>query len=283
MMDSLKNHWIELVTIIIGSIILIVNNLVLKDVIPFLVPVVNVIGGLIASVPAVLIFYARYRTTREIEEQFISFLKDLEDSINSGMTLPLALSQCSKKDYLSLSKHVNDLASQIEWGVPFEKALENMSKKIPSLPVKRAIATIIETYKVGGKISDTLGSVNRSLVTIQKLKKERSSSVHSQIVTSYIIYFIFVFILVIMQSFLLPTITQQSITTALVQSPITGIQTTMYADVFITFIIIQGFFAGLASGKMAEGSLIAGLKHSVFLIIAGYAIFSLASQIKFSI
>jgi flagellar protein FlaJ len=34
--------------------------------------------------------------------------------------------------------------------------------------------------------------------------------------------------------------------------------------------LIQGFFSGLVAGKMGEGSVTSGLKHSVVMITAGY-------------
>ena len=53
----------------------------------------------------------------------------------------------------------------------------------------------------------------------------------------------------------------------------------VFSQGFVLFIIIQGFFAGLATGKMSEGTIVAGLKHSIFLIIAGYGIFSIVVSI----
>jgi flagellar protein FlaJ len=34
--------------------------------------------------------------------------------------------------------------------------------------------------------------------------------------------------------------------------------------------IVQGFFGGLVAGKMGEGSISAGLKHSLIMMILGY-------------
>jgi len=271
----------ELVSVAVGVVILIFSNLYVSQYASFLVSFLNILGGLIASVPPVFLFYARYRKNKEIEEQFIVFIRDLNDSINSGMTLPLALNHCSKRNYLSLSKYVNEISAQVDWGIPFEKALKNFSDKIHSLAVKRAVTTITETYKVGGKLTDTLEAISRALITIEKIKKERSASVRSQVVTSYMIYFVFIFILVVMQVFLIPALSQKP-ATGLTES-ITGggaVSSKMFSDVFVVFIIIQGFFAGLVTGKISEGTLISGLKHSVILILLGYAIFSFATQFQ---
>jgi flagellar protein FlaJ len=278
-------YWKQLAFVFVGAVIIIFNVLFVMDSLPILFPILNVVGGLIATAPPILIFYTRYKTNMEIEQQFVVFMRDLSSSINAGMTLPLALNHCSKNDYMSLGPYVNDMAAQVDWGIPFKRALETFAKKTESVSVKRSITTIIETYKVGGKISDTLEAINRSLVTVEKIKKERSSSVHSQVVTSYMIFFVFIFILIILQSFLIPSLTQRSVSDValtITQAPQTLPSGQEYSQIFTIFIIMQGFFAGLATGKMAEGSLVSGLKHSIILIIVGYLTFSLASQFQLS-
>ncbi len=273
----------ELVSIIAGVVILLVNFLFISVELPFLAPLVNVAGGLIAVVPSIWIFYSRYRRAREIEAQFVTFVHDLTDAINSGMTLPLALDQTSRRNYFSLSPLVKDMAAQVEWGIPFKQALEIFAKRSGSTPVRRAVTTIIETYKVGGKISDTLNAIGESLLTINRIKEERSASVHAQIVTSYLIFFVFIAILVILQTFLIPALSPPAgLTGGVITSPTAGLQD-VYNTSFINFIIIQGFFAGLVTGKMAEGSIVAGFKHSILLIVVGYTIFSMASQFQFGL
>ena len=139
----------EIIFISIGIVILIVNNFFVFPIFPAIVPILNVIGGLIAVVPPLLVFYIRYRLNIEIEQQFILFVRDLTESINSGMTLPLALEHSLKKDYAALSPYIKKMSAQVNWGIPFQKALGIFAKNIESLPVKRAVRTIIQTYKVG--------------------------------------------------------------------------------------------------------------------------------------
>ena len=270
----------EIISVIIGITILAINYFELADIIPFIVPLMNVLGGLIAVVPPSWVFYSRYKRSKEVEQQFVIFIRDLTDSINTGMTLPVALEHCSKKDYLALSTHINDMVAQVQWGVPFRKALKIFAKKTKSVPIKRAVTTIIEMYKVGGKVSDTLDAVGESLIEIGKIKEERTASVHSQIITSYLIYFVFIFILVILQTFLIPALAE----VPEASGTDTGTsQSFISADSFINFIIVQGFFAGLVTGKMAEGSVVAGFKHSILLIATGYTLFSFASQFQISL
>ena len=90
----------EIIFVVVGSAILALNFLFIAESLPFIYPIINVLGGLIAAVPPLWVFYSRYKRNKEIEQQFVVFIKDLTDSINSGMTLPIALDHLSKKDYL---------------------------------------------------------------------------------------------------------------------------------------------------------------------------------------
>ena len=130
-----------------GAAIIILGNLVVIELLPFVVPLFNMIGGLLIVLPVVMSLYTRYSVKKEMESQFISFIMDLSDSVDSGMTLPMALEHCSKRDYRSLSKHINSLVVQVNWGVPFRKALESFAKRTRSRSIHRAVSTILETYR----------------------------------------------------------------------------------------------------------------------------------------
>jgi flagellar protein FlaJ len=39
--------------------------------------------------------------------------------------------------------------------------------------------------------------------------------------------------------------------------------------------MLQAFFGGLAAGKMGEGDITSGLKHSIILLTCGYLIFKI--------
>lgn len=272
-------YLIEGVSISAGLGLITINLLYIAEANPIIGTVLNIIGALIAMVPPVLSFYSRFRIAKEIDEQFIVFLMDLTEAIDSGMTLPMAMKHCAKREYRSLTPHIRSISAQVDWGISFRDALNIFSKKVTSVPIKRAIGTILETYEVGGKITDTLKAVGGTLIEINKIKEERTVSVHSQILTSYLIFFVFIFILVVLQTFLLPALSGGDIPGVGGSGMESSIPIEVYSQGFMNFIIIQGFFAGLATGKMAEGSIVAGLKHSVVLIIIGYTVFSFAGQI----
>ena len=91
--------------------------------------------------------------------------------------------------------------------------------------------------------------------------------------TGYIIFFVFLLVMIGLQKFLVPTLGDVSI--GEITSPMEGIET-QYNEMFRNLIIIQGLFAGLVIGKMAEASVVAGVKHSLVLLIVGVLVYTLS-------
>ncbi|MBU5678322.1 MAG: type II secretion system F family protein [Candidatus Aenigmatarchaeota archaeon] len=209
-------------------------------------------------------FYIKYSTTRkirEIEEMFPNFLRDVTANIGTGMTLPQAIRATKDNDYKSLSKYVKEISAKLDWGIDFEKVLNDFAEKSNSSIIKRSVKTIIETHRSGGKVSSVLDAISESQQMIERIRKERQASVYSQILNGYIIYFVFIGVMIALSRFLIP---------ALGGAEATGEFGKIFKEMFRNLLIIQGIFSGLAIGKMAEGSVFAGFKHSLVLVTVAY-------------
>ena len=220
------------------------------------------IGILIGLLPYFMSIYSKYVENLEIERKFSDFLVDVKNGIKSGMTLPQAIKSTKGNNYGALTKYVKMIIAQVDWGIPFEKILYNFSKGRTE-NTKRMISTIIETHKGGGNISEILEYVVKASSEIQRLKDERKSELYSQVITGYVIFYVFLGIILSLHVYLLPSLSSLS------QSSF------RYDNMFRWLIIIQGFFSGLVVGKMSEGRIVAGLRHSLIFVLTGYVIFSL--------
>ena len=105
---------------------------------------------------------------------------------------------------------------------------------------------------------------------MNKIRKERFSAIYNQMLTGYAVFFMFVGVLIVLKSYLVPSLFSFGTTVA-------GIEdiNSFYNMTFQWLIIIEGFFSGLVVGKMANGSLAAGIKHSLILTAIGYGAFYL--------
>ncbi|MBI2583382.1 MAG: type II secretion system F family protein [Candidatus Aenigmarchaeota archaeon] len=231
----------------------------------------SLLNGLAAftalSIP-VYVRYKEYRRLRKIEDEFPRFVEDFTNNISVGMPLPAALSETAGNNYGELTPFVQEMSSKVEWGVPFGKILEYFGEKTQSALIARTVRGIIQAHDSGGRLADVMSSMSNAVRELDKVKKERSASVFSQMITGYFIFFVFVGIMVVMASFLIPLLSSG----AEAETGTIG----LYQNIFLSLVLVQGIFAGLGIGKMAEGSLTAGLKHSFVMAVVGYTVLAVA-------
>ncbi len=219
---------------------------------------------------------------REIEEQFLELSRALESTVRSGVPLPQALLQVSDTDYGSLSPYVKKLANQVTWGIPLSKALITFSKDTENKVITKTVSILIEAEQSGGNVDQVLHAVTESVLQVKKIKDERRSDAYAQIVQGYFIFFIFIIIMLTMQIYLVPQLSDAG------GSVLSGLSGNIEAlteeakptlldldKIFTGLIVVQGVFSGLVIGKFSEGDLKSGLKHSLILAITGYLIISI--------
>ncbi|MBI2133762.1 type II secretion system F family protein [Candidatus Woesearchaeota archaeon] len=242
--------------------------------------------------------FAENRRQKELESRFPEFVRNLTGAIKSGMPAASAVIHVAESDYGALTPYVKKLANQIEWAIPFRKAFINFGKETNNPVIKRAIATVIQAEQAGGNIEDVLYSITESLIEIKKIREERKSSIHSQIMQSYIIFFVFLGVMIIIQNLLIPYMTSFSggavgiVQNAESQAIITKVSISISSPsefagsvsawilsmygIFLMLSLIQGFFAGVVLGKLAEGDMTSGLKHSLIMMTFAFIIITLS-------
>ena len=290
------------ISLVIGIIIAVVDFMVFFHS-GFFVPILFV-ALTIAWMQFWIDYFQEIQRQKEIEERFPEFVRNLTSSIKSGMPISRAIIYVGTADYGTLTPHIKKLAHQVEWAIPIHKALDTLSEDTENPVIKRAIATVIEAEKSGGNIEDVLESVTASLISIKKIKLERKAAIHSQMMQSYIIYIIFIGVMVIIQNVLVPYITNmqgvsfggevqtletQATSTLLdkvsidLSTPRTlitslGAWLSSFYGVFLMLSIIQGLFTGLVIGKLSEGELRSGAKHSLILVSIAILVISIAQK-----
>ena len=248
----------------------------------FLVGIALVVLGL----PFLFTFVIESNVEKEKNERFLEFARNLAESVKAGTPIGQSILNMRTKNFGTLTPHIQKLANQISLGIPISKAFHTFAADIDSDTVKRAIGLIREAEGAGGEIDSILNSVSRSIYQIEKLKKERKAAIYNLVVQGYIIFFIFIGIMLVMQFKILPltagvgTIGSVGSASGLgsVGSELgnglnaSGISINELTRPFLYLLLIQGVFTGFAIGKLAEGSIKAGIKHSFILVIAAFLI-----------
>ena len=242
------------------------------------------IGIGIGALPFVISTIFEGKKEEKIDEMFLEFTRNLAESVSTGTPISKSIVNIKKKNYGVLNPHIAKLVNQIELGIPIERALNTFANDIGSPVVKRAVGLIREAGRAGGEIDYILESTSKSISEVEKLKKERKAAVYSLVVQGYIIFFIFIGIVLVMQYKILPLasglggISMNADSLSNVNENAETLNTDDFSQPFVYLLLTQGFFAGLTIGKLTEGSIKRGIKHSFVLMIVAFLI-STGSQI----
>ncbi|TFG89704.1 MAG: type II secretion system F family protein [Candidatus Atribacteria bacterium] len=234
---------------------------------------------LIMIIPPAFLHQKKRRRITKIEEYIPNFLRDLAEMSRAGLTLPRAVSTVSKSEYGDLSEEVGLMNASMSWGVSFEKALENFAMKINTTLITRIVTLITQANRAGGKVSSVLEAAARDASEMKNLQRERGGNMAVYIVISYMSFFVFVFVILMLATAFVPTIAEagRAASESGAGSQFIG---AFDADGFIRVLfhaaIIQGFVSGLVAGQLGEGEFACGLKHSVFMTLIAWAAFTFA-------
>lgn len=215
--------------------------------------------------------YHENKRQKEIELQFLEFIRNLTESVKSGISIPNSILHVSRKNFSSLTPYIRKLANQIDSGIPTRRALLTFAADTNNTVIKRSISIIVEAEQSGGDISDILTSVVGSVVNVKKIREERRASTYSQVVQGYIVFYVFIAIMLTMQLWLFPKLVGLStnLQGGLGGNVLSGEGISFTLDqTFFSLIMIQGFFAGIMIGKFSEGSMKHGLMHSFILMMS---------------
>lgn len=261
---------------IVVSMILLIGFLFFRE-ITGLFSSLMVLGAIMFVIPIALIRYHQIAKIKRLEDFFPTFMRDLAETVRSGMTLPQAIKAVSENDYGDLSNFVVKLSAQLNWGIPFEKAFLNFTRKTKSRLIGRIGSTIIESHRYGGNLTDIFEAISSTTVEIERLREERKLYLNSQLMSGYIVFFVFLAVIIGLQKFLVPTLSEASVEELGV--PGGGGLEQEYNSIFRNLILIQGLFAGLVIGKMSEGAVVGGIKHSLILMTVGGVIHILSAVV----
>jgi archaellum biogenesis protein FlaJ (TadC family) len=246
--------------------------------IPTLYMPINIVAIFILITPIILVRYVDYSRSKEVEEMFPIFLRDFVETIRGGFTVPQAFKSVSRNDYKALTPYIKKMSAQMNWGISVEKVLLKFAKETNSKLIGRIVSSVIESHRFGGNLADTFEALSNTSVEVEKLRVERRMYLNSQMMTGYIIFFVFLAVIIGLEKFLTPSLS--NVSTGQLFGSVGGAGSkelvAEYRDIYRNLILIQGFFAGIAVGKMAEGAMAAGLKHSIFMMFSGFIIFTLS-------
>jgi len=217
-----------------------------------------------------IIVHLENRRKRLIDNAWPVLLDNLAESQAVGLTLLQGLEDVSRRNYGPVTEELRKLTAKLTFGVEFEKAFLDFSKRIGTEFSAKVSALIVEAVRLGGDLKSSFNSTAQFVREMIEVRDERESQLRPYLFIIYISFFVFVGIIVLLY---------QSLFVPMAQS-----QQTQFLNITISFesfrallfdlAIVEAIFGGLAAGKLSEGIMLNGLKHSVVMLIIVTVIFT---------
>ncbi|MHC3128592.1 MAG: type II secretion system F family protein [Candidatus Bathyarchaeota archaeon] len=217
--------------------------------------------------PPAVLDYVDYRWKRSVDKYLPDLFRSIVQAQKTGMTLPQAVEEASKRKYGPMTKELQKMVAQMSWGVSFEDALQSLGKRVDTALLRQTIPLILEAQRSGGQVEKVFEPLEEFVRTTLTFDDERKTQIRPYLAIIYVAFFVFLFtIIMLFKSFFVDMVDFEL-------SQFELMPPSEARSIFFHMSAIQAFFGGLVAGKMGEGTVGGGLKHSVILLLCGYLAF----------
>jgi len=253
----------EIVSVLVGITIILVSCLFFWG--QFFLEDIIYLTFTFMLVPITIVEYLDYRWRKAVDQRLPELFRTVVQAQQTGMTLPQAIEEAAKRDYGPLTVELRKMNAQISWGISFEEALRSFGRRVNTVLMQRTVPLIIEASRSGGRVEKVFDPMGKFVQTTLLLEKERKAQTRSYIAIIYVAFYVFLFtIILLFNSFFVQAGELPPAMGAVTLTPEEA------KRIFFHMTALQAFFGGLIAGKMGEGSIKAGMKHCVILLITGY-------------
>ncbi len=229
----------------------------------------------IVMVPFIIFYELHSRRIKQIEDMMPEFLKRLASINEAGILLADAIAMVAESKIGILRDEIKRVAMDISWGSSTAMALSKLEYRIQTDTTTRIITLIIKASESTNDIRSILTIAATNADVDKRMKKARSTEMSIYVFIVYIAFFVFLFIVYVLSAFFLPTIPPSFTDTTIDFQIISGFDLEEYIMLFFHAAMIQGLCSGLIAGQMGNGNVYSGFKHSVFMMLIAYVLFTM--------
>jgi len=232
----------------------------------------------IIMIPFIIFYEIRAWRMRKIDEKMPDFLRDLSNLNGSGILFSNSLKLMAESKMGILTKELIKLKEDLSWGTSTTRVLIKLENSIRTATSSRVLHTLIKANESTSDLKSVLSVTAEQVKSEEEMKKERSSDMAVYVITIYVAFFVFLFIVFILAAYFFPqtvsfTSASQEVGSAGIGNGAFNIKG--YTMLMFHSTLIQAFASGLVAGKMGQGSVYMGLKHSVSMAMLAFVVFTM--------
>jgi len=234
-----------------------------------------VMSILIVIIPPAFIEYNNSVWLREVDNNIPRLLRDLTESIRSGLSLFDALELAAEKDYGPITPHLEQAMVKFRLTSDLEGSLIWLGEKLVRPSAKRVVTILLEAYETGGRMIEVLETSVEMFTSLAEYKDEKDAQVGPYILLVYVGNIIFLGISwTIIVQFLGPLAKTSQDPLVAQSGMIRMLNIDYYKSILFWSAVIEGLMGGLVAGKIKDNRIGGGLIHSVILLLISVVFFN---------
>lgn len=233
---------------------------------------------LVLAGPAIMEF-SNSRYLRRVDLNAPRLLRDVTETVRSGIPLFRALEEASTRDYGPISKHLETAMVKFNLTSDLEGSLYWLGERLIRPSMKRIATILIEAYKTSGDIIDVLNTSVVIFNDVAEFNEERHSQMRPYVMVIYLGLFIFLVISWLMLTRLLAPMVSTTSDPLIQGSGFLkrSLDIGYYKAILFWAAVMEALFGGLIIGKIVEGKVAAGMIHSIILLLITVILFNTIS------
>jgi len=154
----------------VAAFVLITLFLNLGFIMSLIIALLTICGVMVVSY--VRIMLAADARAKKIEKVLPDALQLVSANIRAGMTIDRALWLCARPEFGPFEKELRKMASETIGGTPISESLMNVTKRVNSKSVDRAMRLLVQGIELGGELARLLTEISHDIRTEQGLQRE---------------------------------------------------------------------------------------------------------------
>ena len=236
-----------------------------------------IIAAAIVFIPYLIFVEAHFHRINQISVNFPEFLNRLVNLHESGLTLAASLKKLRVSNLGILNIEVTKMNTSLELNENLIEAFRDFGRRVNTVAVQRTVVLIENAVKMTGNVKDTLVIAANDALAARSLDEDRTRSIKLYVMVLYISFFVFLYVIYSLVTGFFPQVPlmQSNEITDMVGESVnlSGFDRLLYIRLFFHAAVLDGFFSGLVAGKIGEGDVRLGLKHSMVMMISAYILF----------
>ncbi|MFT4892028.1 MAG: flagellar protein FlaJ, partial [Halobacteriales archaeon] len=232
-------------------------------------------------------FEIHRRRIEAIEAAIPDFLDRLASINEAGMTIVESLNRVRESELGPLDEELDRVWYDLQWGSDVELALRRFERRVRTRTVSRVVTLLTNAMHASGDLARVLRIAANQAKADRRLKRNRRQEMLSYMIVVYVSFFVFLFIIAILNVVLIPNLPDQTVVgnataggkgnvpAVAGAGQVGDVNEAAYQLLFFHTGVIQGAVSGVVAGQLSTGDVRAGAKHATIMMAVAYAAFLL--------